>query len=140
MFQKKKIDGDAQKTASVNIVGDGTDIHGNLTTKGDVRIDGKVKGDVSSKAKVVIGQTGEVEGNIYSHEAEISGKVIGNVEIIETLFLKASATLKGNIISNKLVIENGADFNGYCQTGVSQTKSIFDGRESEIGNQKEAIA
>lgn len=140
MFQKKKADAAGQKNGSVNIVGDGTSIQGSLNTKGDIRIDGKVNGDVSSKAKVVIGETGEVEGNIYSHEAEISGKVIGNVEIVETLFLKASATLKGNIISNKLVIENGADFNGYCQTGVSQTKSIFDGRESTTGNQKEATA
>lgn len=140
MFQKKNSDPNGQKTSSVNIVGSGTEINGNLVTQGDIRIDGKVKGDVSSKAKVVIGETGEVEGNIYSNEAEISGKVLGNIKITETLFLKATANLKGNIISNKLVIENGADFNGYCQTGVSQTKSIFDEREPEARVQKEATA
>lgn len=140
MFHKKDTQTKEQKSGSVNIVGEGTEITGNLSTNGDIRIDGKIIGDVRSKAKVVVGITGTVEGNIYSNEAELAGKVNGNVDTAEILFLKASSKLDGNISSNKLVIENGADFTGHCQTGLSLTKSIFDGKEKESGKTQEATA
>ena len=145
MFKKKKeasLQGD-QKAGSINIIGVGTEINGDLSTKGDVRIDGKIIGDVSSKAKVVIGATGEVIGNINSDSAEISGSVNGNLSIIEILFLKATANVKGNVASNKFVVENGAKLTGHCETGMTQTKSIIinnlDGRE-EIASKREATA
>ena len=125
-----------QKAGSINIIGIGTEITGNLSTKGDIRIDGKITGDVKSKAKVVIGSTGEVIGNIISESAEVSGFVTGDLNTSEILFLKSTANVKGNVSSNKLVVENGANLSGHCQTGISQTKSItktqIDGREEII--------
>jgi len=145
MFGKKNsasIQGD-QKAGSINIIGVGTEITGDLSTKGDIRIDGKITGDVKSKAKVVIGSTGEVIGNIISESAEVSGFVTGDLYTSEILFLKATANVKGNVSSNKLVVENGANLSGHCQTGISQTKSItktqIDGRE-EIITAREASA
>lgn len=145
MFGKKNsssIQGD-QKAGSINIVGVGTEINGDLSTKGDIRIDGKIIGDVKSKAKVVIGSTGEVIGNIVSESAEVSGWVTGDINTSEILFLKSTANVKGDLSSNKLVVENGANLIGYCQTGVSQTKSLIksqiDGRE-EIITSREASA
>jgi len=136
------IQGD-QKAGSINIIGIGTEITGDLSTKGDIRIDGKITGDVKSKAKVVIGSTGEVIGNIISESAEVSGFVNGNLNTSEILFLKATANVKGNVSSNKLVVENGANLSGHCQTGISQTKSItknqIDARE-EISTAREASA
>ena len=132
-----------QKAGSINIIGIGTEITGDLSTKGDIRIDGKITGDVKSKAKVVIGSTGEVIGNINSESAEVSGFVTGNLNTSEILFLKATANVKGNVSSNKLVVENGANLSGHCQTGISQTKSItknqIDARE-EIITAREASA
>lgn len=145
MFGKKNsatIQGE-QKAGSINIIGVGTEITGDLSTKGDVRIDGKITGNVKSKAKVVIGSTGEVIGNIISESAEVSGFVSGDLNTSEILFLKATANVKGDISSNKLVVENGANLSGHCQTGISQTKSItknqIDGRE-EIITSREASA
>jgi cytoskeletal protein CcmA (bactofilin family) len=145
MFKKQKtelLQGD-QKAGSINIIGVGTEISGDLSTKGDIRIDGKITGNVSSKAKVVIGVTGEVIGNIFSESAEISGNINGDISSSELLFLKGTANIKGNIVANKLVVENGANITGHCQTGVSQTKSILkpqaDGRE-EIIEKREATA
>ena len=126
MFQKKKEDTlkGEQKAGSINIVGVGTEIKGDLETSGDIRIDGKIIGNLLSRAKVVIGQTGEVSGNINSDSAEISGLVNGNISSSEILYLKATAKVNGDLSSNKLVVENGAHFTGHCQTGLSQTKSI----------------
>lgn len=145
MFGRKKensMEGEL-KAGSINIIGVGTEISGNLNTKGDIRIDGKITGNVKSKAKVVIGSTGEITGDIISESAEISGRVTGDIQTSEILFLKATANVVGNIASNKLVVENGANLSGHCQTGVSQTKSILknsvDGRE-ELIEKREIIS
>ncbi|MEO5910722.1 MAG: polymer-forming cytoskeletal protein [Pelobium sp.] len=142
MFSRKKetaLDGEL-KAGSINIIGIGTEITGDLNTKGDIRIDGRITGNVKSKAKVVIGSTGEIIGDIIAESAEISGKVIGDIQTSELLFLKVTANVVGDISSNKLVVENGANLSGHCQTGVSQTKSIlknsFDGREELLGKRE----
>jgi cytoskeletal protein CcmA (bactofilin family) len=128
MFQKKKEDTKKgeQKAGSINIVGVGTQIKGDLETSGDIRIDGKITGNLLSRAKVVIGETGEVRGDINSDSAEVSGLVYGNICSSEILYLKATAKVNGDISSNKLVVENGANFTGHCKTGLSQTKSIIE--------------
>ncbi len=135
MFGKKKTESVARdlKANSINIIGLGTEINGDLVTKGDIRIDGKIIGNIQSKAKVVIGNTGEVLGDINAESAEINGLVKGNISTVETLFLKATANLIGDVSSNKLVVENGANLTGHCQTGISQTAiqiSINDGKET----------
>lgn len=141
MFGKKKTESVERdlKAGSINIVGLGTEINGDLITKGDIRIDGKIIGNIQSKAKVVIGSTGEVLGNINAESAEINGVVKGGIVTTETLYLKATANLIGDVSSNKLVVENGANLTGHCQTGISQTKaihkSIFDEKET-IGKRK----
>lgn len=146
MFGSKKaekVNGEL-KAGSINIVGFGTEINGDLSTKGDIRIDGKITGSVKSKAKVVVSATGEVVGDIFSESAEISGKITGDITTSEILFLKATANLKGDIFSNKLVVESGANLVGKCQTGITQTKSILktsaDGTGERPTERREATA
>ena len=118
MFSNNKAskNGVAQ-TASVNIIGAGTNIEGEVKSDGDIRIDGMIRGTVTSRAKVVIGSTGVVEGNIYCENADVSGKVKGNVQVGELLFLKNKSRLDGDITTTKLVVEAGASFNGCCSMG-----------------------
>ncbi|MFO7874454.1 MAG: polymer-forming cytoskeletal protein [Bacteroidales bacterium] len=99
---------------AVNLVGSGTTINGKVSSKGDIRIDGKIIGEVRSEGKVVIGDTGEVEGEIFCLNADFSGKVNGKAEIGELLSLKASSVFWGDIVTNKLAIEPGASFSGTC--------------------------
>lgn len=141
-YKKENARNGEQKAGSVNIVGIGTEIAGDLITTGDIRVDGKITGEVKSKAKVVVGATGIVTGNVSSASAEISGEVNGDITVVEVLYLKASAKVNGNIASNQLVIENGANFTGYCQTGISKTKSISSKNASgeQQSTEKEAIA
>ena len=48
----------------VNVIANGTQLEGNIVTNGDIRVDGIVKGHIVSKAKVIVGREGRVEGNI----------------------------------------------------------------------------
>ena len=99
---------------AINLVGKGTVIKGEIQSKGDVRIDGKIIGEVHSEGKVVIGDTGMVEGDLFCKNADFSGKVQGKADVSELLTLKASATFLGDIITNRLSIEPGAKFSGTC--------------------------
>ncbi|WP_419241661.1 bactofilin family protein [Cardinium endosymbiont of Nabis limbatus] len=100
-----------------NIIGQGSHLEGNITTTGNLRIEGKVTGAIKTKAKVVLSHTAQIEGNIAAHNAEIGGEVKGIIEVVELLVLKSTATVWGDIVANKLVFEEGACFDGKCKMG-----------------------
>ena len=102
---------------SVNIIGAGTSIEGDITTNGDMRIDGSLTGTINVKGKLVVGPSGMVEGEIICQNADISGTIKGKIGVAELLSLKASAKLTGDIITNKIAIEPGAAFSGSCSMG-----------------------
>lgn len=102
---------------SINLIGAGTVIEGDIRSNGDIRIDGTVYGHVVSKAKVVIGSTGVVEGDVNSQNADVSGTIKGKTNVSELLFLKSTARIIGDIITGKLVVEVGATFTGSCNMG-----------------------
>lgn len=129
MFTTKEEKKTAQEiTSTSNTIGKGTSISGDIETFGNIRIDGKVTGNIKTKSKLVLGASSHVDGNILAQNAEIEGEVTGTVEVTEILVLKPSAVIKGDIITNKLVIESGASFNGECKMGVN-TKEIKIGNE-----------
>jgi len=103
---------------SSNHIGKGTFLEGNIETYGNLRVEGKVKGNVKSKSKVVLGKSSTIEGNILAQNAEIAGEVQGMVEVSEMLILKPTAVIKGDIVTNKLLVESGSVFNGTCKMGV----------------------
>ncbi len=100
-----------------NIVGQGTTIEGNLHATGNLRVEGTVVGEVTTKAKVVLGSTAQVKGNIRAKCAEVAGTVNGTTKIDELLVLRASAVIRGDLFTNKLALEEGAKLNGRCHVG-----------------------
>jgi cytoskeletal protein CcmA (bactofilin family) len=96
----------------VTIIGTGVVIDGKLSSNGDVRIDGVVKGDVKSSGSVTVGESGEINGQIEAEIITIGGKVVGSVNSKDKLVLEAKAALKGDIMTKILVVEAGAKFDG----------------------------
>lgn len=126
---------------NVNLIAQGTAIKGEITSPGDIRIDGYLEGIVRSDAKVVIGTNGHVEGDIYCANADVLGKITGTVQCKEILFLKGSAHLDGDMHTNKLVVESGAMFNGSCRMGAKEQKLEAHGKSAkarEAGATREA--
>ena len=119
----------AVDAGSVNLIGKGTNIVGDINSVGDVRIDGYLKGNLITKGKFVLGPQGVIEGNVSSQNADLSGEVKGTVEVSEMLSLKASAKITGDIITGKLAIEPGATFSGTCNMGA-KVKNIASSNES----------
>jgi cytoskeletal protein CcmA (bactofilin family) len=105
-------------TSAINIIRQGTDIVGDITCKGDIRIDGKLKGTLNCDGKVVVGEGGVIEGTITCKNADISGSVKVSISVKELLTLKSTSNLVGDINTNKLQIEPGANFSGNCKMGA----------------------
>jgi cytoskeletal protein CcmA (bactofilin family) len=101
--------------STINLISNGTDITGDIKSTGDIRIDGSLTGNLNTKGKVVIGQTGKVNGEINCKNCEISGIVEGRVIVNQLLNLKASSKILGDIVTSKLSIEPGAIFSGTCK-------------------------
>ena len=99
---------------AINIITKGTTIKGDIIATGDFRLDGTLEGSIQSNGKIVVGDTGVVNGNILCLNANIIGTVNGNLSVKELLSLHSTARVKGDILINKLSIEPGAVFTGKC--------------------------
>ncbi|HHL53378.1 MAG TPA: polymer-forming cytoskeletal protein [Flammeovirgaceae bacterium] len=117
MFNKDDKKVTEELTNSSNTIGKGTTVEGNIETYGNLRIDGKVIGNIITKSKLVLGQTSHVDGNILAQNAEVFGEVKGKIEVSDLLTLKSSSVIHGDILTSKLVVETGAKFNGGCKMG-----------------------
>ena len=91
-----------------------TTIVGKIVSQKDIRIDGTLEGRLECQGKVVIGETGQVIGDIVAANAEVVGRITGNVMVAEMLVLKATSSLEGDIQARRLAIEPGAVLNGKC--------------------------
>lgn len=134
MLNSKKDHKEAQEiSTSTNNIGKGTIVEGTIETFGNIRIEGKVIGDIKTKSKVVLGHSAYVEGNVLAQNADVEGELKGNIEISDILTLKASSVINGDIKTNKLIVESGAAFNGGCKMGVS-IKEIKIGENEPAGS------
>ena len=119
MFNKHKTEEANAALRVMNQFGQGTTLNGDITTEGDIRIDGRVNGSVTSRAKAVVGATGVIEGDIFCQNAYIDGRITGTIEVIDLLILSKTAFVSGDIKIKKLVVEEGAKFNGKCSMGTN---------------------
>jgi cytoskeletal protein CcmA (bactofilin family) len=111
---KSDVLGEVPAGTSTSLIGAGTSMKGDITSNGDLRIDGTLVGNIHCSAKVVIGANGVVQGDINGQQADIMGKVTGTIKVKDLLQLKGGSVVNGNLQAAKLQIEPTANFNGEC--------------------------
>ena len=102
----------------INLVGKGTVFEGIVRAENDVRASGQVIGTLQVEGKAMISESGAVDGEIIATNADIAGRVQGEIEVEERLVLKSTAQVDGNIETDRLVVEEGAQFTGECKMGT----------------------
>ena len=107
-----------------NIIGNGTIIKGEVESNGDIRIDGRVEGILKSNGKIVLGQNGSIEGDIFCKQADLSGKVHGKLFVEELTSMKSTSRVEGELNTKQLYIEIGAIFTGKCEMGKTETPKV----------------
>lgn len=98
-----------------SLLGKGIEIQGTLTSKGSLRVDGKLQGKLHSEGDVMIGHGAVVKADIEAANVTIAGEVTGNVKCTGRLELLSSGRLRGDISVGSLVISEGAVFSGAAE-------------------------
>ncbi|MGL4344355.1 MAG: bactofilin family protein [Cellulosilyticaceae bacterium] len=83
------------------------ELTGDLVCEKSIRIEGKIKGNISSKGKVIIGEKALIEGNIHAKSIVVYGKIEGNVEVQDSLEIMETGELYGELIAPKLYVALG---------------------------------
>ncbi len=96
------------------LVGKDTIFTGNIAATGAIRIDGEFSGDIKVKGDLVIGEVAKVEATVEARNVLVAGYLRGNIQASGKVDLAPNAHLFGDITVGKLIIEEGARFEGNC--------------------------
>lgn len=122
-----------QKTQPITISNrllQGTIVTGTIQSEGDFRIDGIIEGNIKIKGKLVIGPEGKVKGNVECASAKIEGNLIGDLMAEELVHFLAKANVEGTVYTSRLIMEDGAVFNGQCTMNTNISKKLIIEQES----------
>ncbi len=127
----------APASSGLNSLVKGTLVEGTVKSESDIRIDGTIKGKLICNAKVIIGPTGFVEGEIQCQNAVIEGKFEGSLQVSALLNIRESAVISGEVATEKLIVQSGATFNVTCSMGAGAAKRSV-ASSKPAANQSEA--
>lgn len=107
----------AAPEAVVSIIGPGMELVGDCQTDGTIRIEGEVEGTIRAGKAVVVGKDGVVDGNIFTEDAVISGRIRGSLEASSRLEVHATARIEGDVSALRMQLDEGAILNGTLRMG-----------------------
>lgn len=105
------------------VIGSEAYFQGTLTAKGSLRIDGRVDGSIVDAKIVTIGKSGKVKGDISCEICYVSGEVKGNITALDHIEVLSGSHLDGDMRSPRIMLEEGAHFNGNCSMDVNAAKN-----------------
>jgi len=104
-------------------LGPGMRVKGEISGNEDLKLDGKVEGLVSVGGfRLTVGPNAHLKGDIVAREAMISGEVNGNIRACDRIEITKNASIVGDVSTARIVIEEGAYFNGDVEIGGSQNQ------------------
>ena len=103
----------SRKPAAPSIIGTDLSIVGDLSSEGEVQVDGSIDGDIRTKV-LLIGESATVKGEIVGDTVRVYGKVDGQIKA-RAVILAKSAHVVGNILHENLSVEAGAFLDVHCK-------------------------
>src|SRR5688572_9063181 len=107
----------ASREGVISIIGPGMRVTGDCDTEGTLRIEGTVEGTVRAGKAVVVGKDGVVQGDVFTQDAVIGGRVTGTVIAESRLELQATCIIEGEIRARRIKLDEGGKVNGKVQMG-----------------------
>ena len=121
---------------ALNSLVKGTIVEGTVHSESDIRVDGVIKGKLTCLAKVIVGPSGQIEGEVKCVNAVIEGKFKGILTVDELLSVKENAEVVGDITTNKLVVQAGAIFSVACKMGSNTYTAPLNGKDEIVSVKK----
>jgi cytoskeletal protein CcmA (bactofilin family) len=102
----------------------GTELVGELRFRDTFRIDGHLKGRIVSENTLIVGESGHVEAEIDCGVVSIRGSVNGKVHARQRIELLAGCRVHATLVAPKVVIEEGAFFEGSCDMSAAAKRAV----------------
>jgi cytoskeletal protein CcmA (bactofilin family) len=99
-------------STSDNYIVEGSEIKGNIKAVSNIRIDGRLEGNVNTARKLILGNTGFLKGDVICQNALIEGIMEGSLTVADKLELRSGSKINGNIVSSKLILEENCHISG----------------------------
>ena len=115
MLKKKAMAKEKETENIFNLLNEGLTLEGDLQTDKDIRINGTLKGNMTTNGKIIIGPVANITGQTKAPYIEIFGKLTGNIISEGSVILKSKSIIEGTIVTHTLIVEPGAQFNGECK-------------------------
>jgi cytoskeletal protein CcmA (bactofilin family) len=127
--------------AAINLIGEGSELEGVMRSASDVRVNGRINGELHVVGKVIVAEKGLIDGTLKAAFADVAGTVLGDLHIQERLVLKATAKVEGTIRAARLVMEEGAHFDGQCDMGrlEPKRKEMLAGQNGDVAKASFAL-
>jgi cytoskeletal protein CcmA (bactofilin family) len=120
---------------SINtIIGPGTSINGDIEAGGFTRIDGSLRGNLTAKGRVVVGEKARMKSSVSGTSVTIGGVVYGNVLASERLIILATGLVLGDIITRRRQADEGCLIHGrvtICQSDEAWNKAVAEYRDAQ---------
>lgn len=152
MFGNRK-NGKPDGANDIGLLGTDSHFEGAIRFTGTLRIDGTVVGDILSEpgsgSVLVVNKHAVVNGNIVSDSVLVSGRIEGNITALERVEIFRAGFLKGDVRTADIMIEGGAEFEGYCHmqdresallSGSRQPPALANGKQAASASSAEVSA
>lgn len=110
----------AEENIRPSMLSENATVYGNLETTGNLRLDSRIEGDLSSAGSVIIGPKGSVHGKVNVRVLELYGSICGNCTVTEVLILRCKSRLNGDVQAQSMLVEKGAVFTGQASVGIQE--------------------
>jgi cytoskeletal protein CcmA (bactofilin family) len=116
---------------SINtIIGPDTSVYGNIESGGFTRVDGSLRGDLTTRGPIVVGEKARIKSNVSGTSITIGGVVYGNVQASERLIVLSTGLILGNIVTRRIQADEGCLIHGKIR--VCSTDEIWKAAVKEI--------
>lgn len=128
---------DSRSDGEMTVIGVGARLEGNLISAASLRIEGKIKGQVTAEGDVVVAPEAQIDADIRAKNITIAGNYKGNVTAAGRLELSSTASVQGNLSCQSLVVQEGAKFSG--QSIMNGGPDLEEASETEAAEKKSRI-
>lgn len=112
------------REANLSIIAIGTTVTGEVATGGVVKVEGVVDGNVRADKQVLIAKSALIEGDVYTREAVVGGRVLGSIYAAERVEVEPGATIEGDIVTKRLLVQEGGNVNGSIQMSDAKLAEV----------------
>lgn len=118
----------------IGVISQGMKVEGNIFSKGNLRVDGKIIGNITVEGSLVVGETAEIKGDLKTNNIILNGRFEGTIVASEKIVLGTKAIVKGDLASKTLVMEEGTRFDGKSRMSEVATTSYVktDDKERKV--------